>query len=98
MQIKPYTPDFSTAFQHFCIHPGGKAVIAEVRCPASVLPVLQACAVLSIRAFSYKAALCLQAPGCATLSQGHQDKLAGSCELHASKYLNPVLAGRWASS
>ncbi len=31
---KPYVPDFSTAFQHFCIHPGGKAVIEEARCPA----------------------------------------------------------------
>ena len=38
MQIKPYTPDFTTAFQHFCIHPGGKAVIAEVRQPAVSLP------------------------------------------------------------
>jgi len=32
--LKPYVPDFSTAFQHFCIHPGGKAVIEEARCPA----------------------------------------------------------------
>ena len=23
-------PDFTTAFEHFCIHPGGKAVIEEV--------------------------------------------------------------------
>ena len=30
MKIKPYTPDFTTAFEHFCIHPGGKAVIEEV--------------------------------------------------------------------
>ena len=30
MNIKPYTPDFTTAFEHFCIHPGGKAVINEV--------------------------------------------------------------------
>ena len=29
--LKPYVPDFSTAFQHFCIHPGGKAVIEEAR-------------------------------------------------------------------
>ncbi len=28
--LKPYAPDFSTAFEHFCIHPGGKAVISEV--------------------------------------------------------------------
>jgi hypothetical protein len=30
MKIKPYVPDFTTAFEHFCIHPGGKAVIGEV--------------------------------------------------------------------
>ena len=30
MSIKPYMPDFTTAFEHFCIHPGGKAVIGEV--------------------------------------------------------------------
>ena len=30
MDLKPYVPDFTTAFEHFCIHPGGKAVIEEV--------------------------------------------------------------------
>ena len=30
MNLKPYVPDFTTAFEHFCIHPGGKAVINEV--------------------------------------------------------------------
>ena len=34
MRIKPYVPDFSTAFQHFCIHPGGRAVIEEVSADA----------------------------------------------------------------
>ena len=28
--LKPYTPDFKTAFEHFCIHPGGKTVIQGV--------------------------------------------------------------------
>lgn len=27
MNHKPYTPDFQTAIDHFCIHPGGKAVL-----------------------------------------------------------------------
>ncbi|KAG0611792.1 hypothetical protein M758_7G164800 [Ceratodon purpureus] len=27
MKYKPYTPDFQTAIDHFCIHPGGKAVL-----------------------------------------------------------------------
>lgn len=27
MDIKPYMPDFKKAFTHFCIHPGGRAVI-----------------------------------------------------------------------
>ncbi len=30
MNAKAYTPDFKTAFDHFCIHPGGKAVISSV--------------------------------------------------------------------
>ena len=30
LALKPYVPDFTTAFEHFCIHPGGKAVIEEV--------------------------------------------------------------------
>jgi len=25
--VKPYTPDFKTAFHHYCIHAGGRAVI-----------------------------------------------------------------------
>lgn len=29
--IKPYIPDFRTAFEHFCIHAGGRAVIDELQ-------------------------------------------------------------------
>ncbi|KAM0917864.1 hypothetical protein ACQ4PT_009276 [Festuca glaucescens] len=28
---KPYIPDFRTAFEHFCIHAGGRAVIDELQ-------------------------------------------------------------------
>ena len=30
LDLPPYTPDFTMAFQHFCVHPGGRAVIEEV--------------------------------------------------------------------
>ncbi|KAK4853239.1 hypothetical protein QYF36_005812 [Acer negundo] len=30
MKIKPYIPDFKLAFEHFCIHAGGKAVLDEL--------------------------------------------------------------------
>lgn len=30
MNNKPYIPDFKTAFEHFCIHAGGRAVLDEI--------------------------------------------------------------------
>ncbi|GJP38326.1 hypothetical protein CLOM_g22779 [Closterium sp. NIES-68] len=31
MDIKEYLPDFKLAFEHFCIHPGGRALLDEVQ-------------------------------------------------------------------
>jgi len=30
MNLKPYIPNFRLAFQHFCIHPGGRTVISGI--------------------------------------------------------------------
>lgn len=30
MKLKPYIPDFTLAFEHFCIHAGGRAVLNEM--------------------------------------------------------------------
>jgi 3-ketoacyl-CoA synthase len=30
MKMKPYIPDFKLAFEHFCIHAGGRGVIDEM--------------------------------------------------------------------
>ncbi|GLJ43762.1 hypothetical protein SUGI_0911060 [Cryptomeria japonica] len=30
MKVDPYIPNFTLAFQHFCIHPGGRAVISGI--------------------------------------------------------------------
>ncbi|OVA09868.1 FAE1/Type III polyketide synthase-like protein [Macleaya cordata] len=30
IQIKPYLPDFKLAFEHFCIHPGGKGLLDKL--------------------------------------------------------------------
>jgi 3-ketoacyl-CoA synthase len=29
-RVKPYVPDFTTAFDHICIHTGGRGVIDEI--------------------------------------------------------------------
>ncbi|XP_010480647.1 PREDICTED: 3-ketoacyl-CoA synthase 1-like [Camelina sativa] len=31
LKVKPYIPDFKLAFEHFCIHAGGRAVLDEVQ-------------------------------------------------------------------
>ncbi|KAJ0435359.1 putative very-long-chain 3-oxoacyl-CoA synthase [Helianthus annuus] len=31
MNVKPYIPNFKRAFEHFCVHAGGKAVLNEVQ-------------------------------------------------------------------
>ena len=43
MKIKGYIPDFKLAFEHFCIHTGGRGVIEEIEkqlqlAPANVQP------------------------------------------------------------
>ncbi|OVA18732.1 FAE1/Type III polyketide synthase-like protein [Macleaya cordata] len=38
-KIKPYIPDFKLAFEHFCIHAGGRAVIDEMEKNLQLLPV-----------------------------------------------------------
>ncbi|KAL5072029.1 hypothetical protein RYX36_022916 [Vicia faba] len=37
--VKPYIPDFKLAFDHFCIHAGGRAVIDELEKNLELLPV-----------------------------------------------------------
>lgn len=38
-KVKPYIPDFKLAFEHFCIHAGGRAVIDELEKNLQLLPV-----------------------------------------------------------
>ena len=35
-KFKPYIPDFHKAFEHFCIHAGGRAVIDKLQCSLSL--------------------------------------------------------------
>ncbi|KZV18368.1 3-ketoacyl-CoA synthase 4 [Dorcoceras hygrometricum] len=37
--VKPYIPDFKLAFDHFCIHAGGRAVIDELEKNLQLMPV-----------------------------------------------------------
>jgi 3-ketoacyl-CoA synthase len=36
--VKPYIPDFKLAFEHFCIHAGGRAVIDELESNLQLSP------------------------------------------------------------
>ncbi|WCJ35184.1 3-ketoacyl-CoA synthase 4 [Euphorbia peplus] len=38
-KMKPYIPDFKLAFEHFCIHAGGRAVINELERNLELMPV-----------------------------------------------------------
>ncbi|XP_050226904.1 3-ketoacyl-CoA synthase 20-like [Mercurialis annua] len=38
MKIKPYVPDFKLAFEHFCIHAGGRGVLDEVEKNLALTP------------------------------------------------------------
>ncbi|GMH37214.1 hypothetical protein BSKO_05087 [Bryopsis sp. KO-2023] len=40
MKIKPYIPDFKLAFEHFCIHTGGRGVIEEIEKQLDLSPAL----------------------------------------------------------
>ncbi|XAR61757.1 Very-long-chain 3-oxoacyl-CoA synthase [Bertholletia excelsa] len=39
IKVKPYIPDFKLAFDHFCIHAGGRAVIDELEKNLQLLPI-----------------------------------------------------------
>ena len=41
-QIKSYLPDFSQAFEHVCIHTGGRGVIDEMEKQLKLSPALMA--------------------------------------------------------
>ncbi|XP_065847403.1 3-ketoacyl-CoA synthase 4 [Euphorbia lathyris] len=38
-KMKPYIPDFKLAFEHFCIHAGGRAVIDELEKNLQLMPI-----------------------------------------------------------
>ncbi|KAI3949346.1 hypothetical protein MKW98_023283 [Papaver atlanticum] len=38
-KVKPYIPDFKLAFEHFCIHAGGRGVIDEMEKNLDLLPI-----------------------------------------------------------
>ena len=38
MKMKAYLPDFTTAFEHFCIHTGGRGVMDEMERQLALQP------------------------------------------------------------
>lgn len=38
LKVRPYIPDFKLAFEHFCIHTGGRGVIDAIEKQLELLP------------------------------------------------------------
>ncbi len=51
MRMKVYVPDFKLAFEHFCIHTGGRGVIEEIQKQLCLTPELVAPSVETLYRF-----------------------------------------------